>query len=66
MTPIKAVVRNGRLIVDEPTTLPEGSELLLVPAEPERLALDDVEEAYAEQSISQITTRSSVISKLRK
>ena len=66
MAPIKAVVRNGRLIVDEPTTLPEGSELWLLPAEPADEAEDDVEEAYAEQSISQITTRSSVISKLRK
>jgi len=29
MHTIKAVVRNGRLVVDEPTTLPEGSELEL-------------------------------------
>jgi hypothetical protein len=27
---IKARVRNGRLVVDEPTTLPEGTELDLV------------------------------------
>jgi hypothetical protein len=29
MNAIRAVVRNGRLIVDEPTMLPEGSELEL-------------------------------------
>jgi hypothetical protein len=29
MHTLKAVVRNGRIIVDEPTTLPEGSELKL-------------------------------------
>ncbi len=27
---IRARVRNGRLIVDEPTTLPDGTELTLV------------------------------------
>ena len=31
MTPLKARVRNGRLILDEPTQLPEGTELELVP-----------------------------------
>jgi hypothetical protein len=30
MSTIRARVRNGRLIVDEPTTLPEGTELDLV------------------------------------
>jgi hypothetical protein len=35
MTPVKAVVRNGRLVVDEPTELPEGTEIQLVPAEDE-------------------------------
>jgi len=33
MVPVKAVVRNGRLIVDEPTELPEGTELELVPVD---------------------------------
>jgi len=30
MAPLKAVVRNGRLVVDEPTELPEGTEIELV------------------------------------
>jgi hypothetical protein len=31
MTSLKAKVRNGRLTVDEPTELPEGSEIELIP-----------------------------------
>jgi hypothetical protein len=36
---LKAVVRNGRLILDEPTELPEGEVVELVPADHD--ALDD-------------------------
>ena len=32
MTPLKAHVRDGHLVVDEPTDLPEGSEVELVPS----------------------------------
>jgi hypothetical protein len=43
MVPLKAVVKNGRIIVDAPTDLPDGTELELVAAddldEPERAAL---------------------------
>ena len=31
---IKARVRQGRLVVDEPTDLPEGTELQLLPLDP--------------------------------
>ena len=31
---IKARVREGRLVVDEPTDLPEGTELQLLPLDP--------------------------------
>jgi hypothetical protein len=31
MQPVKAHVRNGRLVLDEPTDLPEGEEVELVP-----------------------------------
>jgi len=31
MQPLKAVVKNGRLLVDEPTALPEGTEIELLP-----------------------------------
>jgi hypothetical protein len=34
MQPLKAVVKNGRLLLDEPTALPEGTEI-------ELLAVDD-------------------------
>ena len=31
---IKARVRDGRLVVDEPTNLPEGTEIELLPLDP--------------------------------
>jgi hypothetical protein len=48
MNALKARVRNGRIVIDEPTDLPEGTELELVPTEvddmtdEERAALDAV------------------------
>ena len=33
--PLRAIVKNGRLILDEPTDLPEGLEVKLVVAEDE-------------------------------
>lgn len=33
MQSLKAVVRNGRLVVDEPTALPEGTEIELLPVD---------------------------------
>lgn len=33
MDPLKAQVRNGRLVLDEPTELPEGTEVELVPTD---------------------------------
>ena len=48
MTPLRARVRNGRLHLDQPTALPEGTELDLVVdderddlTEPERQALHE-------------------------
>jgi len=41
MTPVKAIVKHGRLIVDEPTDLPDGTELELVPVDD----MDDDERA---------------------
>ena len=40
MQPVKARVRNGRLVLDEPTDRPEGEEVELVPLD-EVLADDD-------------------------
>lgn len=33
MQPVKALVKNGRLMLDEPTTLPEGQVVYLQPIE---------------------------------
>jgi hypothetical protein len=55
MQPVKARVRNGRLVLDEPTDLPEGEEVELVPLD-DVLAnggddLDDEERARLHRSI---------------
>jgi hypothetical protein len=44
MRELKARVKNGRIVVDEPTDLPEGTELDLVVADPGD-DLDDEERA---------------------
>jgi hypothetical protein len=41
---IKAHVRGGRLVVDEPTSLPEGTEVELLPLDPGDW-LDDADRA---------------------
>jgi hypothetical protein len=51
MQPLKAIVRNGKLVVDEtPTDLPEGTELELVVAD-QGDDLDDEERARLHASI---------------
>src|SRR5450432_2856896 len=57
MQPLKAHVHNGRLLLDEPTDLPEGEEVELVPLD-EVLArggdyLDDEERAALHRSIEE-------------
>lgn len=46
---LKARVRNGRLVLDEPTTLPEGAEVELVPADD----LDESERAELLESLDE-------------
>jgi hypothetical protein len=41
MQPLKAQVRNGRLLLDEPTDLPEGALVLLRPVDGLVAVLDD-------------------------
>ncbi|HEY1959997.1 MAG TPA: hypothetical protein VGH28_30520 [Polyangiaceae bacterium] len=41
MAPLKAVVKNGRILVDAPTELPDGTELELLPVD----EMDDEERA---------------------
>ena len=45
--PLKARVLNGRLVLDEPTDLPEGVEIELVFADGEALDADERRDLYA-------------------
>ena len=49
MQALKARVRNGRLVLDEPTNLPEGSEVELMPADD----MDDEERAELNRSLDE-------------
>ena len=50
MQALKAVVRNGRLVMDEPTELPEGTELALTVAD-EGDDMDEAERARLHESL---------------
>lgn len=50
MGPIRARVRNGRLVLDEPTTLPEGTVLDLV-VDDEGDALDEADRVRLEAAL---------------
>lgn len=47
--PLRARVRNGRLVLDEPTDLPEGEEVELVPAD-----VDDIEAELSAEERQQL------------
>lgn len=47
--PLRARVRNGRLVLDEPTDLPEGEEVELVPAD-----VDDLEAELSAEERQQL------------
>jgi hypothetical protein len=49
MHPLKAHVHNGRLVLDEPTDLPEGEIVFLVPAEGDDM--DEEERAALHESL---------------
>jgi hypothetical protein len=52
MKTLKALVRNGRLVVDEPTSLPEGTHLNLAIAD-DWDDLDDEERRALDEAISE-------------
>lgn len=52
---ITARVRNGRLTVNEPTSLPEGTEVQLLPLDPGDW-LDDADRAALHAALSQSET----------
>jgi hypothetical protein len=49
---LKARVRGGRLVVDEPTDLPEGTEVELLPLDPGDW-LDDVDRARLHDALQE-------------
>lgn len=49
---IKATVRDGRLVLDEPTTLPEGTEVELLPLDPGDW-LDEADRAALHAALAQ-------------
>ena len=51
MAPLKAKVRDGRLTLDEPTDLPEGTEIQLVPFDDDD-DLDDEDRARLHESLA--------------
>jgi hypothetical protein len=70
---LKARVRNGRLVLDEPTDLPEGAEVELVPADSDDLTPEEREELHngLRESIAQmregrLSDGKEVIAELRK
>jgi hypothetical protein len=50
MQPLKAIVKNGRLVMDEPTELPEGTEVALAAVD-ETDDMDDAERARLHESL---------------
>ncbi len=43
MQPLKAIVKNGRIVVDEPTDLPEGEVVYLQPIEGDDMSAEERE-----------------------
>jgi hypothetical protein len=73
MPVFKAYVRNGRIVVDQPTDLPDGTELYLLPIQDgdelndeERAALHAaIEEAENELDAGQVVSEEELWARLR-
>ena len=78
MQPLKAHVHNGRLVLDEPTDLPEGEVIELVPlddvlarggdelGDEERAALhEELEASIAEAKAGHLVDAATVLAELR-
>jgi hypothetical protein len=73
MPVFKAHVRNGRIVVDQPTDLPDGTELYLLPIQDgdelnykERAALHaSIEEAENELDAGQVVSEEELWARLR-
>lgn len=74
MTPLKARVQNGRLLLDEPTDLPDGTVVELVAddegddlTEEERQVLHDALSAsWASAEAGRLAPASSIVDELRR
>lgn len=53
MQPLKAKVINGHYVIEEKADLPEGTELLLVPADNDGRDLSPDERAHVEQMVEE-------------
>ncbi|MBL8743857.1 MAG: hypothetical protein JNK04_22265 [Myxococcales bacterium] len=69
---LKARVRNGRLTLDEPTTLPEGAEVQVILADDDELDADEraelqqaIEEGMADADAGRTEDAFEVIARLR-
>jgi len=72
MQPLKARVKNGRLVLDEPTDLPEGEVIDLVPmvgddlTDTDRAALhDSLEESVEQMKRGELIDADAAIAELR-
>lgn len=72
MQPLKAHVHNGRLVLDEPTDLPEGEIVYLQPVDPddmsdaERDALhDSIRESLEQMDRGQLIDADEALARLR-
>jgi hypothetical protein len=72
MQPLKAIVKNGRIVVDEPTDLPEGEVVYLQPVEAddmsdeERHALhESIRESIDQMNRGQLIDADEALARLR-
>jgi hypothetical protein len=67
MQALKAHVLNGHIVVDEPTNLPEGTELYLMPLDEEDdpALLQELAASVADAKAGQLIDAQSVIAELR-
>jgi hypothetical protein len=72
MQPLKAIVKNGRIVVDEPTDLPEGEVVYLQPVEAgdmsddERKALhESIRESIDQMNRGQLIDADEALARLR-
>lgn len=66
MSALKAVVRNGRLVLDEPTDLPEGAEVevALVTADVDPELLAELDASIDDEKAGRLVDMKDVIARL--